>query len=106
MLCLLLEVLARELVGQMLEEAETVLAVNQLIKLILNVKTYLLILIATLLPATNNPHLKVWPKGPVESLVLLNIVRRLSHRLQNGGHRLDQQCSDVLGRDLLHARDS
>ena len=90
----------------MLEEAETVLAVNQLIKLILNVKTYLLILIATLLPATNNPHLKVWPEGPVQGLILLNIVRRLSHRLQNGGHRLDQQCSDVLGRDLLNARDS
>ena len=43
----------------------------------------LLALVATLLATADNSHLKIGPQRSIEGLVLLNVVRRLPHRLQH-----------------------
>ena len=64
--------------------------------------TNLLALVPALLPTANDSHLKIGPQRSIERLVLLDVVRRLPHRLQHWRDRLHQQGPDILGCDLLH----
>ena len=67
-----------------------------------HILTNLLALVPALLPTANDSHLKIGPQRSIERLVLLDVVRRLPHRLQHWRDRLHQQGPDVLGCNLLH----